>query len=126
MIGASVFVAIGLAAAAAESGLLIGLAAAGVMAFSNATSSAQLAALYPASGGTYIYGRRRLGQLAEFSAGWGFVVGKTATLSVSALAFGAYALPKHSRLAGIAGVAVLAAGTILWRVRQILYPASQA
>ncbi len=109
MIGASVFAAIGPAAAAAGSGLMIGLAVAGVVAFCNATSSAQLAALYPASGGTYIYGRKRLGHLAGFSAGWGFVVGKSATLSVSALAFGAYALPEAPRLAGIAAVVVVTA-----------------
>ena len=109
MIGASVFVAIGPAAAAAGSGLMIGLAAAGVVAFCNATSSAQLAAIYPASGGTYVYGRRRLGHLAGFSAGWGFVVGKSATLSVSALAFGAYAFPEYPRLAGIAAVVAVTA-----------------
>ncbi len=109
MIGASVFAAIGPAAAAAGSGLMIGLAAAGVVAFCNATSSAQLAALYPASGGTYVYGRKRLGHLAGFSAGWGFVVGKSATLSVSALAFGAYAFPEYPRLAGIAAVVAVTA-----------------
>ncbi len=109
MIGASVFAAIGPAAAAAGSGLMIGLAVAGMVAFCNATSSAQLAALYPASGGTYIYGRKRLGHLAGFSAGWGFVIGKSATLSVSALAFGAYTLPEAPRPAGIAAVVVVTA-----------------
>lgn len=109
MIGASVFAAIGPAAAAAGSGLMIGLAVASVVAFCNATSSAQLAALYPASGGTYVYGRRRLGHLVGFSAGWGFVVGKSATLSVSALAFGAYAFPEHPRLADIAAVVAVTA-----------------
>ena len=58
MIGAGVFAAIGPAAAAAGGGLLIGLAIAAVVAYCNATSSAQLAALYPESGGTYVYGRR--------------------------------------------------------------------
>lgn len=109
MIGASVFAAIGPAAAAAGSGLMIGLAVAGVVAFCNATSSAQLAALYPASGGTYVYGRKRLGHLAGFCAGWGFVVGKSATLSVSALAFGAYAFPEYPRPAGVAAVVVVTA-----------------
>ena len=109
MIGASVFAAIGPAAAAAGSGLMIGLAVAGVVAFCNATSSAQLAALYPASGGTYIYGRKRLGPLSGFSAGWGFVVGKSATLSVTALTFGAYTFPEAPRPAGIAAVVVVTA-----------------
>ena len=109
MIGASVFAAIGPAAAAAGSGLMIGLGVAGAVAFCNATSSAQLAALYPASGGTYIYGRKRLGPLSGFSAGWGFVIGKSATLSVTALTFGAYTLPEYPRIAGIAAVLVVTA-----------------
>ena len=61
MIGAGIFAALTAAAAAAGSGLLIGLAAAAVVAYCNATSSARLAARYPASGGTYVYGRERLG-----------------------------------------------------------------
>ena len=109
MIGASVFAAIGPAAAAAGSGLMIGLAAAGAVAVCNATSSAQLAALYPASGGTYVYGRKRLGPFSGFSAGWGFVIGKSATLSVTALTFGAYTFPEAPRPAGIAAVVVVTA-----------------
>ena len=63
MIGAGVFAAIGPAAGAAGSGLLIGLGIAAVVAYCNATSSAQLAAVHPQSGGTYVYGRERLGAL---------------------------------------------------------------
>ena len=58
MLGAGVFVVWSPAAEAAGGGLLVGLLIAGVVAFCNATSSAQLAALYPESGGTYVYGRR--------------------------------------------------------------------
>ena len=61
MIGAGVFGSFGLAAAAAGPGLLIGLGVAAIVAYCNATSSARLAALYPESGGTYVYGRERLG-----------------------------------------------------------------
>src|SRR3954453_21730542 len=61
MIGAGVFAAVGPAAEVAGSGLLIGLAVAAAVAYCNATSSAALAAVYPASGGTYVYGRERLG-----------------------------------------------------------------
>jgi APA family basic amino acid/polyamine antiporter len=63
MLGAGVFAAFGPAAAAAGSGLLVALVVAGVVAWANATSSARLAARYPESGGTYVYGRRRLGQV---------------------------------------------------------------
>jgi len=61
MIGAGVFSAFGPAARAAGAGLLIGLGLAAAIAYCNATASAQLAAVYPTSGGTYIYGRERLG-----------------------------------------------------------------
>jgi basic amino acid/polyamine antiporter, APA family len=107
MIGAGVFAAIGPAAAAAGGGLLIGLAVAAVVAYCNATSSAQLAALYPASGGTYVYGRQRLGHLWGFLAGWGFVIGKTASCAAMALTFGAYAAPDLARPAGIGAVVAL-------------------
>ncbi|MEI2654144.1 MAG: hypothetical protein V9G12_18705, partial [Microthrixaceae bacterium] len=53
-----------------------------------ATSSAQLAALYPEAGGTYVYARHRLGDYWGFLAGWSFVVGKTASLAAMALTFG--------------------------------------
>jgi APA family basic amino acid/polyamine antiporter len=52
MIGAGVFGAFGPAARAAGSGLLVGLGIAAVIAYCNATASAQLAAVYPTSGGT--------------------------------------------------------------------------
>ena len=72
MIGAGVFSAFGPAAAAAGTGLLIGLVLAAGVAYCNATASAQLAAQYPVSGGTYVYGRERLGDWWGFLAGWGF------------------------------------------------------
>ncbi len=93
MIGAGVFAAFGPAARAAGAGLLIGLAVAAVVAFCNASSSAQLAAAYPQAGGTYLYGREQLGPWWGFLAGWGFVVGKTASCAAMALTFAAYAVP---------------------------------
>jgi basic amino acid/polyamine antiporter, APA family len=64
-----------------------------VIAYCNAVASAQLAAVYPTSGGTYIYGRERLGHWWGFTAGWGFVVGKTASCAAMALTFASYAIP---------------------------------
>ncbi|WES64936.1 APC family permease [Microbacter sp. GSS18] len=93
MIGAGVFAAFAPAAAAAGSGLLVGLAIAAFVAYGNATSSAQLAASHPTSGGTYAYGRAELGPWWGFLAGWGFVVGKTASSAAMALTFAAYAAP---------------------------------
>ena len=70
MIGAGIFAALAPAAGAAGSGLLVGLALAAVVAYCNATSSARLAARYPTSGGTYVYGRERLGEFWGYLAGW--------------------------------------------------------
>ena len=110
MIGAGVFAAFTPAAVAAGSGLLIGLGIAAVVAFCNATSSAQLAAAYPTSGGTYIYGRKRLGPWPGFLAGWGFVIGKTASAAAMAMTFAAYAAPPGwERPVAIAAVLALAA-----------------
>ncbi|MGP5194783.1 APC family permease [Arthrobacter rhombi] len=110
MIGAGIFAAFTPAAAAAGSGLLIGLLVAAIVAFCNATSSAQLAAVYPTSGGTYVYGRERLGSWPGFLAGWGFVIGKTASAAAMAVTFAAYAAPSGwERPVAIAAVLVLAA-----------------
>ncbi len=93
MIGAGVFAAYAPAARAAGTGLLVGLAVAAVVAYCNATSSAQLAATYPRAGGTYLYGREVLGDWWGYLAGWGFMVGKTASCAAMALTFAAYAAP---------------------------------
>jgi len=109
MLGAGVFAAFSPAAAVAGAGLLIGLAVAALVAYCNATASAQLAAEYPTSGGTYIYGRERLGPWWGFIAGWGFVIGKTASCAAMALTFAAYvAPPAWGRPAAIAAVIILA------------------
>ena len=113
MIGAGVFTAFAPAAEAAGAGLLLGLAIAGAVAFCNALSSAQLAAVYPESGGTYVYGRERLGPFFGYLAGFGFVVGKIASLTAMALTFGLYALPDHARPLGIAAVVALTAVNLL-------------
>jgi APA family basic amino acid/polyamine antiporter len=107
MIGAGIFVALGPAAAAAGSGLLIGLAVAAVVAYCNATSSARLAALYPQSGGTYVYGRERLGEFWGYTAGWSFVVGKTASCAAMALTVGYYVWPEGAHAVAVAAVVAL-------------------
>ena len=109
MIGAGIFVALGPAASAAGSGLLIGLGVAAVVAYCNATSSARLAALYPQSGGTYIYGKERLGEFWGFTAGWSFVVGKTASCAAMALTVGYYVWPAWAHAVAVAAVVALTA-----------------
>jgi len=111
MLGAGVFAAFAPAAAAAGGGLLIGLAIAALVAYCNATASAQLAAQYPSSGGTYVYGRERLGHWPGFLAGWSFVIGKTASCAAMALTFAAYAAPAGWEKP-VAVAAVLALATV--------------
>ncbi|OAH54134.1 transporter [Dietzia cinnamea] len=106
MIGAGVFVAFAPAAARAGSWVWASLAVAAVVAVCNALSSARLAAQFPAAGGTYVYGRELLGPLPGFLAGWGFVVGKTASCAAMALTVGLYLWPEQSSV--VAAVSVLA------------------
>ncbi len=107
MIGAGIFAAAGPAAAAAGTGLLIAVVLAGCVAFLNASTMAQLAAVYPESGGTYVYGRKRLGPIWGFLAGWGFVVGKLASCTAMALTFAYYAAPEYARYLAVAAVLLL-------------------
>lgn len=107
MIGAGVFTAWTPAMTTAGSGALIGLVIAGVVAMCNATSSAQLAARHPESGGTYLYGRVRLNPLWGFVAGWGFVIGKLASSAAVALTIGAYLWPSQMRAVAIAAVVIV-------------------
>ncbi|OEU96998.1 APC family permease [Streptomyces oceani] len=107
MLGAGIFAALAPAARAAGSGLLLGLALAAVVAYCNATSSARLAARYPASGGTYVYAGKRLGGFWGYLAGWGFVVGKTASCAAMALTVGSYAWPGQARWVAVLAVLAL-------------------
>ncbi|MFD3706601.1 APC family permease [Nocardia sp. NPDC058658] len=109
MIGAGIFAALAPAARAAGSWLLVGLAVAAVVAYCNATSSARLAARYPSSGGTYVYGRERLGEFWGYLAGWCFVVGKTASCAAMALTVGTYAWPAHAHAVAAGAVVALTA-----------------
>ncbi|MFI8518936.1 APC family permease [Streptomyces sp. NPDC085481] len=107
MVGAGIFAALGPAAGAAGSGLLPALGVAAVVAYCNAMASARLAARYPASGGTYVYGRERLGSFWGYLAGWAFVVGKTASCAAMALTVGAYAWPEHAHAVAVGAVVAL-------------------
>ncbi|WP_370333280.1 APC family permease [Mycolicibacterium hippocampi] len=109
MIGAGIFVALAPAAASAGTGLLVGLAIAAVVALCNAMSSARLAARYPQSGGTYVYGRERLGPFWGHTAGWSFVVGKTASCAAMALTVGYYVWPAYAPAVAVASVVALTA-----------------
>ena len=111
MIGAGVFSVWGPALSVGGDGVLIALAIAAIVAFCNATASAQLAAAHPVSGGTYAYARAEIGPLAGFVAGWSFVIGKTASCAAMAMTFAAYAAPAGWEVP-VAALAVAALGAV--------------
>ena len=90
IIGAGIFVVTGIAAGVSGPAFIISLLIAGIVASFNALSSAQLAAIYPQSGGTYEYGYRLLNPAFGFSAGWMFLVSKLAAAGVVSIGFGSY------------------------------------
>ena len=56
-----------------------------------------------------MYGRQRLGDFWGFLAGWGFVVGKTASCAAMALTVGSYLWPEQTHAVAVAAVVVLTA-----------------
>ncbi len=90
IIGAGIFVVTGVAAGVAGPAFIVGLFVAGIIATFNGLSSAQLAAVYPQSGGTYEYGYRVLNPALGFSAGWMFLLSKLSAAGVVAIGFGSY------------------------------------
>lgn len=109
MIGAGVFAVWAPAIGVAGSGILIALGIAAVVAYCNATSSAQLAAAHPVAGGTYAYARAEIGPWWGFIAGWSFVIGKIASCAAMAMTFAAYAAPEGWQVpVAVAAVAALA------------------
>ncbi|GAA1685590.1 amino acid permease [Microcella alkalica] len=90
MIGAGAFYVWAPAAAATGELLLLALLIAALVATLNAFSSAQLAMAHPTSGGAYAFGRHYAGPWIGFSAGWLFVVGKTASAAAIASVAAAY------------------------------------
>lgn len=88
IIGTGAFVTLGLGAGMAGPWLLLAIAIAGGLAMCNGLSSAQLAAVHPVSGGTYAYGYRFIHPLAGFTAGWVFLIAKTASCATAALGLG--------------------------------------
>ena len=113
MLGTGVFTVMAPAAAAAGRWLLISLVLAAAVAACNAVSSADLAAVHPRAGGTYHYGRERLGPGWGFLAGAAFLVGKSASCAAAALVFASYLVPHSPRLAGLAALAAVGATTAL-------------
>ena len=120
MLGAGVFVVFSPATALAGPLMIASVLIAGAIAYCNAVASAQLAAKYPASGGTYVYGRKQLGEWPGFIAGWGFVTGKTASCAAMALTFGHYVAPGFATPLAVAAVVVLTGVNLMGITRTAL------
>jgi basic amino acid/polyamine antiporter, APA family len=92
IVGTGLFVSLGIAAGVAGHGILLALPLAALLALCNGLSSAQLAAAHPVSGGTYEYGYRVLNPTLGFSAGWMFLLAKSASAATAALGVAGYLL----------------------------------
>ncbi|MEX0904900.1 MAG: APC family permease [Balneolaceae bacterium] len=92
IIGTGLFVSLAIATQIAGNGILIAIVIGAVVAVFNGLSSAQLAAAYPVSGGTYEYGYRVLGSYWGFTAGWMFLIAKSASAATAVLGCAGYLL----------------------------------
>ena len=108
MLGAGVFVVFGPASELAGSLLLVSILLAALVAYLNAASIAQLAAVVTRSGGAYAYGRHYLGNAWGFLAGMSFLVGKIGSAAAIALVFATYLTPGFEILTAVLAVVVMA------------------
>ena len=121
IIGAGIFVVTGVAAGVAGASFIIGLMIAGVVASFNGLSSAQLATVYPQSGGTYEYGYRLLNPFLGFSAGWMFLLSKMSAAGIVAIGFGSYfyqLLPVFTPMQYSVGAVVMLTIANLWGIQK--------
>ncbi|MBI3962975.1 MAG: amino acid permease [Deinococcus sp.] len=92
ILGTGVFVSIGIASGVAGPAVILAIALAALVAICNGLNSAQLAANHAVSGGTYEYGYKFLNSWFGFTAGWTFLLAKTASAATAALGFAGYLL----------------------------------
>jgi APA family basic amino acid/polyamine antiporter len=123
IVGTGVFVSIAVAFGLFGREVLLAVPLAAVVATFNGLSSAQLAAAHPVSGGTYEYGYRFLSPWWGFTAGWLFLIAKTASASTAALGFAGYlgallGLADSARFGLAIGSSVLITALILTGIRR--------
>lgn len=90
IVGTGAFVAIGVASGRWGDALLLAIPLAALVAVFNGMSSAFLAGRFPVAGGTYEYGYQALNPWLGFSAGWLFLLAKTASAATAALGVALY------------------------------------
>jgi basic amino acid/polyamine antiporter, APA family len=93
IVGTGVFVSLGVGAGIAGAGVILAIALGALIAICNGLSAAQLAASHPVSGGSYEYGYKYLSPAIGFTAGWMFLIAKTASAATAALGFAGYLVP---------------------------------
>lgn len=117
IVGTGVFVSLALAVDLAGSAVVWTVALAAAVALFNGLSSAQLAGAHPVSGGTYEYGYRYLDPRAGFTAGWLFLIAKSASAGTAALGVAAYLGLGASRIPALLALAVVT-GLVLAGIRR--------
>ena len=98
MIGAGLFFNISPTSKIASYSSILGLLFAGTVAYANASSSAQLARIYPQTGGTYLYAKNVLGNFPSLIAGYAFIIGKLISCVAVSLTLGNYLYPENPKI----------------------------
>lgn len=107
ILGTGAFVAIGVAAGLWGDAVLVAVPLAAAVALCNGLSSAYLAGRFPVAGGTYEYAYETLGPPWGFSAGWLFLLAKSASAASAALGISLYLGLGDRRLVAIAAVTLM-------------------
>lgn len=113
MLGAGVFVVFGPAASAAGSLLPVAVILAGLVAYLNAASIAQLSRVVQGSGGAYAYGRHYISKTAGFLAGAAFLIGKMGSVAAIALTVAHYLTPENQIFTAISAITIMTIVNIL-------------
>jgi len=118
IVGTGIFVSIAIATQISGNGIIIAIVVAALLAMFNGLSSAQLAAAHPVSGGTYEYGNRFLGSYFGFTAGWMFLIAKSASAATAVLGCASYLfylfdIEASTSTLVLAGIAILLVMTLL-------------
>lgn len=90
MVGTGIFVSVALAAQLTGPSVIVCIVIACIASTCNALNSAQLASVYPTSGGTYEYGYRLINKYFGFIAGWTFLAAKSASGATGATGAATY------------------------------------
>ncbi len=111
IVGTGIFVSIAIATQVSGNGIVIAIVIAALLATFNGLSSAQLAAAHPVSGGTYEYGNRFINSYFGFTAGWMFLIAKSASAATAVLGCVGYLF--YAFDVGSANWQIVAAGLLL-------------